>query len=236
MDIVLIPGFWLDASSWDEVVPVIEAAGHTAHPLTPPGLDSPAADRRGIRLADHVAAVVDEVDRIGAPLVLVGHSGGGPVAHAAADARPDAVVRVVHVDTVPLPVGRAINDGLPVVDGEIPLPDWPVLGEESLRDLDDDLLRRFRERAIPEPARVATDPQTLSDPRRHAVPATVIACEFTSAQLSAWLAEGDPDLAEVEALTDLTVVDLPTGHWPQFTRPVELAEAIVAAVGSDPSG
>ncbi len=236
VDVVLIPGFWLDASSWDEVVPVIEAAGHTAHPLTLPGLESPDADRRDIRLADHVAAVVAEVDRIGAPVVLVGHSGGGPVAHATADARPDAVVRVVHVDTVPLPVGRAINDGLPVVDGEIPLPDWPVLGEESLRDLDDGLRRRFRDRAVPEPLRVATDPQVLTDERRHAVPATVIGCEFTAAQLEQWLAEGDPDLAEVEALTDVTYVDLPTGHWPQFTRPVDLGEAIVAAVGTDGRG
>lgn len=231
MDVVLIPGFWLDASSWDDVVPVIEAAGHTAHPLTLPGLESPGADRRHVRLADHVAAVVEVVDRIGAPVVMVGHSGGGPVAHATVDARPDAVVRVVHVDTVPLPVGRAINDELPVVDGEIPLPDWPVLGDESLRDLDDDQLRRFRTRAIPEPARVATDPQVLSDERRHAVPATVIACEFTAEQLRGWMADGDPDLAEVEAMADLTIVDLPTGHWPQFTRPVDLAEAIVAAVG-----
>ena len=26
-------------------------------------------------------------------------------------------------------------------------------------------------------------------------------------------------------------VDLPTGHWPQFTRPDDLAAAILAAIG-----
>ncbi len=26
MDIILIPGFWLDGSSWDEVVPVLQKA------------------------------------------------------------------------------------------------------------------------------------------------------------------------------------------------------------------
>jgi hypothetical protein len=26
-------------------------------------------------------------------------------------------------------------------------------------------------------------------------------------------------------------VDLPTGHWPQFTRPRELGDVILAAVG-----
>jgi hypothetical protein len=42
---------------------------------------------------------------------------------------------------------------------------------------------------------------------------------------------GDPDLVELAALRDVTFVDLPTGHWPQFTRPVELGEVIVGALG-----
>ena len=29
---------------------------------------------------------------------------------------------------------------------------------------------------------------------------------------------------------DVEFVDLPTGHWPQFTKPKELAEAILAAI------
>jgi len=32
-------------------------------------------------------------------------------------------------------------------------------------------------------------------------------------------------------LRDVEYVDLPTGHWPQFTRPRELGEAIVTAIG-----
>jgi hypothetical protein len=32
-------------------------------------------------------------------------------------------------------------------------------------------------------------------------------------------------------LRQVDVVDLPTGHWPQFTRPRELADAVVAAIG-----
>src|SRR5579872_4931504 len=233
MDIILIPGFWLDGSSWDEVVPALEQAGHRTHALTLPGMESKEADRSEITLRDHVDAVVkviDSLDPADGPVVLVGHSGGGAVAHAAADARPDRVARVVYVDGVPLGPGQSINDELPVVDDEIPLPDWSLFDETSLRDLDDRLRSAFRLRAVPEPRGVAYDAQVLSDDRRYDVPATVIACEYPSTQLRAWIEEGDAYVSELAALRDLEYIDVPTGHWPQFTKPAELAEAILEAV------
>lgn len=230
MDVILIPGFWLDGSSWGEVSSVLERADHRVRPLTLPGLESRDADRRGIGLRDHVEAVIRAVDEADGQVVLVGHSGGGAIAYAAADARPDRIARVVYVDSGPLADGDVINDQLPVVDGEIPLPDWSEFSEEDLRDLDDELLEAFRARAIPEPAKVATDPQVLSDERRHDVPATVIACEYSSEQLKGWIAERHPYVAELAAIRDVEYIDLPTGHWPQFTKPTELGQAILTAV------
>ncbi|WP_104525457.1 alpha/beta fold hydrolase [Blastococcus atacamensis] len=230
MDVVLVPGFWLDASSWDEVVPVLEAAGHRAHPLTLPGMESPYADRSGLGLRDHVDAVVAAIDRLGGEVVLVGHSGGGSIAHGAVDARPDRVARVVYVDSWPLGDGECVNEGLPAVDGEVPLPDWSVFGEDELRDLDEEARGAFRARAVPTPARVASDPQRLSDERRYDVPVTIIACESPSAVLQEWMAQGAPPLAELAKVRDVTWVDLPTGHWPQFTRPAELGRLVVDSV------
>jgi hypothetical protein len=64
------------------------------------------------------------------------------------------------------------------------------------------------------------------------LPGTVIACEFPSAMLHEWIAGGHPFVAELGRMKDVEYVDLPTGHWPQFTKPDELGKAIVAAVGS----
>jgi pimeloyl-ACP methyl ester carboxylesterase len=230
MNIILIPGFWLDASSWSDVSPSLEGAGHRVRALTLPGLEAPNADRSGIHLRDHVDAVVAAIDDMNGPVVLVGHSGGGGIAHAAADARPERVARVVYVDSTPLGNGKVINDEMPVVNGEIPLPDWSEFGEEDMRDLDDGLRRAFRARAIPEPIGVACDAQVLGDERRYDVPCTVIACEFSSEQFREWIAAGHPYVAELALMHDVEYIDLPTGHWPQFTKPVELGRAIVSAV------
>src|SRR6266550_142750 len=204
MDIILIPGFWLDASSWDEVVPALRQAGHRVQALTLPGMESKDADRSQITLRDHVDA--------------------------AADARPGRVARVVYVDSFPMGEGGLINDELPVENGEVPLPDWSLFEKEDLVDLDDDLRAAFRERAIPTPEHVASDRQRLSDERRYDVPATVIACEFSSAQVREWMAGDHPAMRELARIRDVGYIDLPTGHWPQFTKPAELGQAILASV------
>jgi hypothetical protein len=44
------------------------------------------------------------------------------------------------------------------------------------------------------------------------------------------IAGGHPFVAELARIRDVDYVDLPTGHWPQFTKPAELGAAILAAV------
>jgi pimeloyl-ACP methyl ester carboxylesterase len=230
MDIILVPGFWLDATSWSEVTPALVAAGHTVHPLTLPGLESVNASRAGIGLRDHIDAVVAAVDGIDGPVVLIGHSGGGAIIHGVVDARPERVARAVYVDSGPLAEGDVINDELPAEGDEIPLPPWEGFDEADLVDLDDGLRAAFRARAIPQPRDVAYDQQHLADERRNDVPATVISCEFPSSVLTEWIASGHPYVAELARIREVEYVDLPTGHWPQFTKPAELGAAILAAV------
>jgi pimeloyl-ACP methyl ester carboxylesterase len=230
MDIILVPGFWLDASSWSEVTPPLDAAGHRTMPLTLPGLEAQDAPRAGIGLRDHIDAVVAAVDSVHQPVVLVGHSGGGAIIHGAVDARPDRVLRAIYVDSGPLAEGGVINDELPADGDDVPLPAWDVFEDADLVDLDDRLRTMFRERAIPQPKGVACDQQHLHDERRYDVPATVIACEFPSAVLKEWIDAGHPYVAELARIRDVEYVDLPTGHWPQFTKPAELGSAILAAV------
>lgn len=141
-----------------------------------------------------------------------------------------ALPRAIYVDSGPLGEGGVINDELPADGDDVPLPPWEGFEDADLTDLDDGLRAMFRARAVPEPKGVAYDAQHLHDERRYGVPATVIACEFPSAVLKEWIDAGHPYVAELARIRDVEYVDLPTGHWPQFTRPADLGAAILAAV------
>ena len=230
MDIILIPGLWLDAATWDDVVPALEAAGHSAHPLTMPGVGEPVERSADIGISDWVAAVVAEIDRRTGDVVLVGHSGGGNVAWGAADARPGRVARVIFVDTFPPTDGGSIWE-FPVVDGVVPFPGWDAFEDAEVGDLDEQTRADAASRALSVPARVPTDPLALTDPGRYAIPVTMLTGTMPAADLRAIIAQAPPWAADLAALEDLTIVELSSGHWPQFSQPTELGRAIAAAVG-----
>ncbi|MGO2745146.1 alpha/beta fold hydrolase [Microbacterium sp.] len=228
MDIVLVPGLWLDSSSWDPIAADLRAAGHRVHALTMPGTDEPASLSADIGIADWVEAVIERIDGISGPVVLVGHSGGGNVVWGAADARASQVARVVFVDTIPPAPGRGISE-FPIVDGVIPFPGWEFFPAEDVSDLDGPTRARTEPLTRSVPAKVPTDPIIL-DGERHRVPVTLLMGSIDQVQfesgIDSWGAYGD----EYRAIADAEVVRIGSGHWPQFSVPDRLAELILAAV------
>jgi pimeloyl-ACP methyl ester carboxylesterase len=229
VDIVLIPGLWLDASSWDRVLPVIEAGGHRPIPLTLPGLEARDADRSAITLQDNVDAVLAAIDAADGPVLLVGHSMGAGLASIALDARPGSVARVLYVGGFPASDGEPLGESFTAVEGEVPLPDLAEFDAADLRDLDETALADFRARAIPSPAGLLHDVVHLRNERRYDVPAVAVCPEYTSEQLKAWIDGGEESVQEFTRIRELEYVDVPTGHWPQFTRPEELGRVVVEA-------
>jgi len=230
---VLVPGYWLGGWAWDAVAAPLRAAGHAVTALTLPGLERTDADRSRVGLADHVAAVARAVAAAEGEVVLVGHSGAGKVVTAVLDADPAAVRRVVHVDSGPAADGLA--EPLPPDVVELPLPPWDELAG-SVEGLTPEQLDTFRRRAVPHPAAVAREPVRLRDPARHAVPTTLVACSFPPATVAALAAAGHPVFAPVAELADLTYVRLPTGHWPMWSRPDDLATLLLAAAAQPAAG
>jgi pimeloyl-ACP methyl ester carboxylesterase len=222
--IVLVPGFWLGAWAWDEVAAALRADGHDVTAVTLPGLESADADRSSITHADHVDAICEAVTAAGAPVVLAVHSGTGFAGYAASDRLPERIAAMVYVDSAP---GKGAMD--PDFDGvEMPLPTPEKLEEEeNLDGLSDEQLQTFRQRAVPQPGGVLREATVLTNDARLEIPSTIICTGFPSEQVKAYAKEHDPAwLGGLAELRHVTWVDLPTSHWPMWSRPRELAEII----------
>ncbi len=232
--VVLIPGFWLGAWAWDQVVQHLREHGVTALALTLPGLEADHPDRGSVALEDHVAAIEQALALApsGARTVLVAHSGAAAPATVALDRHVDQVDHVVWVDTVPVVDGYAMNPD--VAGSEYPLSAQydEELAQGSMAGLSEEQLATFRERAVPQPASSLRDPVSLHDERRLDVPGTVVCTAYPAAEYRSYAEQGASFLAGLLQYRRLELVDLPTGHWPMWSRPAELADLIIRAAAT----
>ena len=221
--IVLVPGFWLGAWAWDEVADALRADGHDVTALTLPGLESADADRSSITLADHIDAICEAVTAAGRPVVLAVHSGAGAPGYAVTDRIPEQIAAMVYVDTGPA-IG-ALDADFTAAEKPLPSPE-ELAAEENLDGLSEEQLETFRRRAVPEPGAALREAAELRNDARLDVPSTVVCTGFTSEQYKEALKEGYTFLAGFAELRDVTWIDLPTSHWPMWSRPQELAAII----------
>jgi pimeloyl-ACP methyl ester carboxylesterase len=221
--IVLVPGFWLGAWAWDEVADALRADGHDVTALTLPGLESAAADRSTITMSDHVDAICAAVRAAGRPVVLAVHSGAGASGYGASDRVPELIAAMVYVDSGP--AKGPLDPDFDAVELPLPPPE-KLAAEENLDGLTDEQLEAFRRRAVPEPGAAMREAAELTNDARLDVPSMAICTGFTSEQYQDAVEEGYTWLAGFTELRNLTWLDLPTSHWPMWSRPRELAEII----------
>ncbi|KAA2261618.1 alpha/beta hydrolase [Solihabitans fulvus] len=239
---VLVPGFWLGAWAWRGVVEPLRAAGHTAYPVTLTGL----ADRAhlagpSVDLDTHIADVVNLITHEDLhDVVLVGHSGSGIVVTGAADRIPERIARVVYVDSGPVADGLSQFDLFPphvqeetkagLVDGwRHPFPSWArhEANGASLAGLGEVERAAMTARVTDHPAGAITQPLTLTGAGA-ALPKTLVTCSFPLEQVRAMIEARHPYFAAL-AGPEWDFHELPTGHWPMFSRPADTAEVLIKA-------
>jgi pimeloyl-ACP methyl ester carboxylesterase len=241
---VLVPGAWLGGWAWDEVASRLRDRGHQVHALTLSGLAEGAGDDAGqVDLERHVADIVEAIERddLG-EVVLVGHSYGGVPVTGAADRIPDRLARVVYVDSGPALDGVAYLDTLRPEVREVterhvreegggrllPMPSWEELEQVNgarTDGIDQSTQAAIRERATPQPFGTYTQAIPLRNPERTRRPHLLVSCSFPLDQVRAMIAGGHPWFAEL-AGPQWSFVELPTSHWPMFSAPAGLADAL----------
>jgi pimeloyl-ACP methyl ester carboxylesterase len=220
-NVVLVHGAWADGSSWDEVIPRLQAAG-----LKVTSVQNPLTS-----LADSVAATRRALAQQDGPTVLVAHSWGGTViSEVGTDPKVSGLVYVAArapdagEDFVALsgkfPTG-AVRAGIQQQDG------FTKLSEESF-------LKYFANGVEPKEAEVLYAEQEPT--------AAALFGERTTAAAwhskPSWYAVSkldqtiNPDLERFLAKRmNATTVELNAGHLSLVSRPREIADLILAAAG-----
>lgn len=243
---VLVPGMWLGGWAWRDVAERLRAAGHTAYPVTLTGLGERAhLGGPHVNLDTQITDVVNVLRYEDLhDVALVGHSFAANVITGAADQVPERIARLVYVDTWPLPNGVAQIDLNPpearqaqeqqvAAQGDgwrLPMLPWEAMDQgNELRGLGDAERRLMRERATDQPFGTATQPVRLKQPNpaREALPRIGIWCSLTIEEVRG-LVENYPAVCSTLAEPGWQFVELPTGHWPMFSKPRELADLLAS--------
>ncbi len=218
-NVVLIYGAWADGSSWDEVIPRLQAAGlkvtAVQNPLTTLA-DSVAATRRALALQD-------------GPTVLVAHSWGGTVlsevgidltalvyvAARAPDAGEDFVALSGKFPTGPVRAGIQQHDG------------FTTISEEAfLRSFANGVVHTKAEvlYAVQEPTAASLFGERTTAAAWHSKPSW-----YAVSKLDQTI---NPDLERFLAKRmNATTVELNAGHLSLVSQPKEIADLILAAAG-----
>lgn len=221
--IVLVPGWWLGAWAWDDVVEALRAGGHHVTALTLPGLESADADRSNVTLDDHVDAICEAVTSADAPVVLAVHSGAGVPGYGASDRVADRIAAMVYVDSAP---GTGPMDA--DAEGDLPMPTWEKLAEdgENIDGISDEQKEAVYARSASQPGGVLRQGLQPSNEARLDLPTTIICTAFPSDEVKKYIDEDYPWMNGLKDLRNVDYVDLPTSHWPMFSKPRETAEIL----------
>jgi pimeloyl-ACP methyl ester carboxylesterase len=240
---VLVGGAWLGGWCWKPVARRLRDNGHDAYPVTLTGLGERAhLSRPEIDLDTHIADVVNLIEFEDLhDVVLLGHSYAGLVVTGVADRVPDRISQLVYLDTGPIPNGTALIETFPPevrehVERQVeelgagwrfPVPPREELATfGSLEGLDDAKLELLRSRAVDQPFGTFTQPLQLENPAMEELPKVGILCSFSFEEVQAIIDSGNPVFREM-ASPSWRFIELPTGHYPMFSRPEDLAAVLL---------
>ena len=227
---VLIHGAWHGGWCWEEVVPLLEAEGHTADAPDLPGHGDDPGDPADATLELYADRVAEAVEAAPGRAILVGHSMGGMPISQAAERLPERVAALVYVAAF-LPRD---GESLLAIEGRNPRPTVPpaavpsadertlTIPKEKHRELfyaqvPPGTMARAQSRLTPQATAALLGEVRLTPERFGAIPRHYVACTEDGAvsyELQRMMIERDP-MVRVHAL--------PSDHSPFFSDPGGLA-------------
>lgn len=240
---VLVHGAFQTSAAWGRAADALTAAGETVVAVELPGRAGDVRSPKDITMADHVAAVADAVEKAAAAdpdgkVTLVGHSFGGLVISAVAEADPSRLSGLVYVAAylprVDMKPGESLQD-LATADhhGGWQKDSFQVDGERGTAAVNmRDRSAIFANDADPQTAEGIANAMVDEPLAPLATPVALTAGRFGTLRKAYVATLRDKAISTDFQLTMIgramvdEVVPLDTGHVPHVTAPELLADAI----------
>ena len=236
--LILIHGAWQGSWTFDLLLPQLEKAGVEAVAIDLAGNGFDTTPPEEVNLDLYLTQIEDVIDELGGSAVLVGHSGAGIIATAAAERYPDKTTAVIFLAGMCLPTGmdfgelteQVVGEGNVFgITGDIMVSEdgltstVPVdrAAENFLNDVPKEIALKAAEKLTPQPegGRFITSPTSPENFGR--VPKLYIeALQDLSMIL-------DAQRAMQAFIPDMPVVSMDCGHVPQFSDPEGLTKILV---------
>lgn len=227
---VLIHGGWHGAWCWDRVATLLEQGGHEVVRFDLPGHGEDRTPAAEVTLEGYTDRVVEALDAMPEPVMLVGHSLGGVAISQAAERRPGKIQKLVYLCALLLPSGKSAIEASQEDGGSVILKNAEVEEDRGRIILSEAGMREALYHDCPEEdferARRLIGPQPLAP---LGTPVEVTGGNFGSVRRTYVHTTQDrvvSPAAQEEMYAELPcekVVSMATGHLPFFAAPEELA-------------
>ncbi len=233
-EFLLVHGAFHGAWCWREIAPRLEKLGHSAAAVDLPAHGEDRTPIEAVSLDDYVAAVLRAREHLRRPPILVGHSLGGVVIQAAAEAHPDAFSAIVGLAACHPPDGMPVAAIMHMADPEC-LAQFVWSPDRTVVRILPDGLRKFLYQLCP--ADVVEEAVSLAAPESAALfetPLRTSAARF--GRLPRYYIGCRQDRVIPQAARQLFSEGLPAGcvynieadHMPLFSAPGEVAACLDA--------
>lgn len=239
--VVLIHGAWQGAWAFAAWEPFLLARGWQPHAVNLPGNGWSPQDTQKASLESYTAHVVELIERIGAPVIVIGHSGGGITASQVTEAVPERVAGLVYLAGMMLPTAMGFTDLIADVRADAPDADLAGISPWLVHDFERDTtavpaegaMRCFLQDCEPGAAAEAAallrpQPESgrdmrnqLSQARFGRVPRVYVECRDDRSVVL-------PLQRRMQALSPgATCIPMDCGHVPQLAQPALLTELLL---------
>ncbi|MBT4908423.1 MAG: alpha/beta fold hydrolase [Rhodospirillaceae bacterium] len=231
---VLVHGAFHGGWCYEKVVPLLEAAGHTAIAVDLPGHGDNRVPMEEVTLdayVDHVCGVISAQTE---PVILVGHSLGGLTITQVAERLSDKVAWVVYLTAV-MPANGQSRADLAKIEGDNAVASNRILSEDQLSatmpdavikptfygECSDEDVVRAKERLVPQAVQIFQQPVRTSPESFGSVKRAFIECLRDQA------IKIEMQRKMIELLPCDRVFTIDTDHSPFYSAPDELARDLL---------